>query len=51
METSNEKFRLLSRQAADITPAIRANGADTAFIAAELSIFPPWVLGFRNLIF
>ena len=51
METSSENLRLLSRQAADTTPAVRANGADAAFIVAELSIFPPWVLGFRKLIF
>jgi hypothetical protein len=41
METSSENPMHLSCQAAEITPAIRANGADTAFIKAEFSIFPP----------
>ena len=43
-----KKLRYLSRQAADTAPAVRANGADAAFVAAELSIFPPGVLGFKN---
>jgi len=51
METSSENLRHLASQAANTTSTIRANGADAAFVAAELSIFPPWVLGFRNLIF
>ncbi len=48
METSSENLRPLFRQAADIAPAIRANGADATVIAAELSIFPSRSLGFRN---
>ena len=40
-----ENIGILSRLAADTTPAIRADGADAAFIAAELSIFPGCILG------
>jgi hypothetical protein len=50
METSSENLGHSARPAADTTPAFRADCADAAFITAELSIFPPRVLGFRNLI-
>lgn len=48
---SNDTWELLLRPSADTTPAIHADGADTAFVAAELSILPPIRLGIRCLIY
>jgi hypothetical protein len=46
-----ENPRPLPSHAADTAPAVRADGADAAFVAAKPSVFPLRVLWFRDVIF